>query len=285
MPRNHWCEYGLDTGMFSVHQMHPETALRLALGAALGGLAKQGRSLQSVITEYRTGLVVMGTGIDYAGNLTFFSAPSLVTHATVGLRDDGKLLAFRVQHSAGDEDAITVRIDLRPVKLSGGPALDAVPEPVDREVRALFDPDEIVPTSALPTRGLEAETRRWVAGAEKVGEGSQSFFIGRSDCEFAEQWYFARLPSIVASAREQLLLDGATHFSASVDRPLTAFRGEFFRPMFFGDRGKVEVEAHRKGDQVFFVYRVVGTPVPGAVAGADAGGGSRPLCALAVETF
>jgi acyl-CoA thioesterase FadM len=267
--------------MFSVHQMHPETALRLSLGAALGGLAKQERSLQNMITKHGTGLVVMGTSIDYMRELTFFSAPFVVTETTVGRRDDGKLLVFRAQHSAGGGEAVAVQIRLRPVKLSGGPALDALPAPVNHDVGALFDSDEIVPRSALPTRYLEAEARRWTAGAEKIGEGGRPFFIGRDDCEFAEQWFFARLPSIVATAREQLLLDGADYLSASAGRPLSAFHGEFFRPMFFGDRGKIETEAYRKGDQTVAVHRVRGAPVPGS-EGAD---GNRPLCALAVEIF
>ena len=50
MPRVHQGEFGLDTGMFSVHQMHPEIALRLGGSLALGGLARQGLSLQSMIT-------------------------------------------------------------------------------------------------------------------------------------------------------------------------------------------------------------------------------------------
>jgi hypothetical protein len=117
-------------------------------------------------------------------------------------------------------------------------------------------------------------------------------FVGRGDCEFAEQWFFARLPSIVASAREHLLFDGASDLAASADRPLAAFQAEFFRPMFFGDRGTIEVAAHRKDDRIVVVHRIRGMPIPGADRAAvtddrtETGGqGEGPLCALAVEIF
>src|SRR4051794_9247497 len=98
MPRLHQCETGLDTGMFSVHQLHPETALRLALGAALGGLGEQRRSLQSMITEHDTALVVARVTVEYLRELTFFSASSVVSDARVSLRDDGAFLLFDVDH-------------------------------------------------------------------------------------------------------------------------------------------------------------------------------------------
>jgi acyl-CoA thioesterase FadM len=271
--------------MFSVHQMHPETALRLALGATLGGLAKQQRSLQSMIQKYGTGIVVMGTSVEYLRELTFFSAPSISTDASVALRDDAKLITFQARHYVGDEEAIAVRIGLRPVHLTGGEAMDAVPAPAGREVRALFDADEVVPRSAMPSRRLDAGTQWAAAGTEKTGEDSRPLFIGRSDCEFAEQWFFARLPSIVASAREQLLFDGAAHLSAlsalsaSVARPLSTFQAEFFRPMFFGDRGTIETRCYQQGDRAVFVHRVLGAPIPGAHES------TPPLCALAIETF
>jgi hypothetical protein len=272
--------------MFSVHQMHPEAALRLALGATLGGLARQDRSLQSMIQEHRTGLVVMGTGVEYLRESSFFSGPFVGSEAGVALRDDGKLMVFRVRHSAAGEDAIAVQIFLRPIELTGGPALDALPAPVNGAVRAMFDPDEIVPKDALPTRRLGADVRRWTAGAEKIGGGRRPVFLGRGDCEFAEQWFFARLPSIVASAREHLLFDGVSGLAASADKPLAAFHGEFFRPMFFGDRGTIEVEAHRKDDRIVVVHRVLGTPIPGAGHAAETEGGTGGrLCALAVEIF
>ena len=279
MPRLHQSEIGLDTGMFSVHQMHPEVALRLGISVGLGGLGRQGRGLQSMITSHGTALVVVSTEVDYLRPLTFFSATSIVTDSHISLRDDGKLLTFHVRHSVGGEDAIAVRFATRPVAVSGGPALDAVPGPVDSQVRALFAPDEIVPKRAAPTRYLKAQVQRWVMDAEQVGEGTQPLLIGRNDCELADQWLYARLPSLVATAREQLLFDGAADLSVCLSRPITRFQGEFFRPMYFGDHGRIEVKLYRRGEQTFAVHRVLGERPPG---GSDE---ERPLCALAVETF
>jgi hypothetical protein len=279
MPRVHRSESGLETGAFSPHQMHPETALRLALGVTLGGLGTQGRSLQTMISKYHTALVITGARIEYTRDLSFLPDPSVRSEAEVGLREDGNLLLFHVRHLAGGGPAVLVDLTLRPIALTGGPALDAVPAPVPTEVREMFDPDEIVPKSAAPTRRLQAATRRLVADAERVYEGEHPLFIGRTDCEFADQWLAARLPSLVASAREDLLFAGAGDLAVCVQRPVATFEAEFYRPMFFGDRGRIQISAYRTGERTSVVHRVLGPPVPG---GEEA---DRPLCALAVEVF
>ena len=272
---------GLDTGMFSVHQMHPEAALRLGGSTALGGLAERGRSLQSLVTEHGTGLVILSAEVDYRDELTFFTAPFVRTEATVGLRDDGRLVEFRMRHLAGAAaaEAIDIRVTARPIALSGGPALDATATAVPPAVRALFGPEELLPRAGLPTRRLAAEVDRRTAGAEPLGGGQRPFFVGRSDCELADQWLYARLPSLVGAAREQLLLDGVAGLADTGRRPLVRFAAEYRRPMYFGDRGTVEVAAWRAGGQTVVVHRVHGAGVPGADP-AD-----RPLCALALEVF
>jgi acyl-CoA thioesterase FadM len=274
--------YALDTGMFSVHQMHPEAALRLGGSVALGGLAERGRSLQSLVTEHGTGLVIMSAEVDYRQELTFFTAPFIRTEATVTLREDGRLLLFRMRHLTGDDgdrEAIALRVTARPIALTGGPALDAAAAELAAPVRALFGPEEITPRAALPTRRLQAAIDGWVAAAEPLGGGSRPFFLGRGDCELADQWLYARLPSLVGAAREQLLLDGAAGLAATARQPLAAFHGEFHRPLYFGDRGTVDMAAYRAGERTVVVHEVRGAPRPGAA------GGSRPLCALALEVF
>ena len=277
--RLHHTESGLDTGMFSVHQMHPEVALRLAGACALGGLAEQGRSLQSMITEHGMGLVIMKVAIDYPHPLTFFSAPAVTSEASARLRQDGKLFVFDIRHRLGTTDAIVTRICARPIKLTGGAALDAVPAPADDRIRALFTADEIVPDEAVPTRELQAMLDSRTAGAEPIGAGATPVTIGRADCEFADQWWYGRLPSLVASAREQLALAQGGPLATSLSKPLVAFRSEYFRPMYFGDHGRIETTAYRRGEETFFTHRVLGAETPGGKTG------DRPLSALAFEQF
>lgn len=275
----HRTEFGLDTGMFSVHQMHPEIALRLGGSAALAGLARRRCSLQSMITDHHTAVVVMWCEVRYPRPLTFFSAPTVSTAATVRLREDGKLLLFEMAHSVDGHEAVCTRVGVRPVRLTGGPALDATPGPVDEAVRSLFASDDLVPADVAPTRYLQAEIDRWTAGAERIAEGRRPLFIARNDAELADQWLYSRLPSFVATAREDLLFEGASELAVALQRPIVSFQGEYYRPMYLGDRGVVEVRAYRAGERTVFVHRVLGALVPGADAG------TRPLCAQAVEVF
>lgn len=270
--------FGLDTGMFSVHQLHPEMALRYA-GSAAARPVTQGMSLQNLITEHGTSLVVVSNEVTYLRPLTFFSAPSLLSAANVRVRADGRLVIFDIRHWVSGEDAVVVRVVTRPVTLSGGPALDAVPGTVGERVMALFAPDEIVPTHELPSRSLRRLISEATAGAEELGGGAVPVFIGRTDCELADQWLHARLPSLVGSAREQLMLDGESGLTECVKKPIARYHGEFFRPMYFGDQGVVQVTAYRKGTTVYAVHRVLGALPPGATED------QRPLCALALETF
>jgi hypothetical protein len=277
VPRSHRVTFGLETCMFSAHQMHPETALRLAASAAMEALARQEMSLQSMIMRHGLGLVIASANVEYEGALTFFSATSIVTDVQVGLRDDGKLLLFRGRHSVPDGQGIRLAVWARPVKLSGGAALDATPATIEGDLRARVAPDEI--ESNVRSRILGSQVKAWTDGAEELGSGEHPFFIGRSDCELADQWQFVRLASHVANAREQLAFGGARELSVGMKKPLQRFHGEYYRPMFLGDSGRIQLKAFRKEDRTYFVYRVLGPLVPG---GAE---DRRPLCALAVEVF
>ncbi len=270
-------EFDLDTGMFSVHQLHPEVAIRYACNTAW--LALRGRNLQTLITEHRTSLVVVSNEVTYQGPLTFFSAPSITSEAAVHLRDDGRLLVFDVQHRANGRDVVSVRVRTRPVALSGGPALDATPTAVDDRIRALFTEDEIVRASSAPARALRRLVARIAAESEELGGGEVPVFIGRNDCELADQWLHARLPSLVATAREWLLLNGGADLAACVKNPISKFHGEFLRPMYFGDEGRIRTTAYRDGETVHAVHEVRGALPP------DVPEDQRPLCALALETF
>lgn len=270
-------EYDLDTGMFSAHQLHPEAAIRYACNTAW--LTLRGRGLHAMITKHHTGLVVVGNEVNYLRPLTFFTTSHLNSVGTVRLRDDGRLVVFDIQHRVGDQDAVAVRVTTRPVKLSGGPAMDAAPAAADEGVRALFDPAEIVPTDTVPSRHLQRMVEAVTAGAEQIASGAAPVFIGRNDCELADQWLHARLPALVATAREQLLMTGVSGLAACVERPITRYHGEFFRPMYFGDQGVVRVTAYRREGTVYAVYQVLGSLPPGAAED------QRRLSALALEVF
>lgn len=270
--------FGLDTGMFSVHQLHPEVALRYA-GSAAARPADQGMSLRELIAEHHTSLVVVSNEVSYLSPLTFFSAPSLRSESRIRLRADGRLVVFDTRHWGNREDAVAVRLVTRPVRLSGGPALDAVPTMVDERIRALFAPDAVLPTDALPSRSLRRRIAEVTADAEELGSGEVPLFIGRNDCELADQWLHARLPSLVASARERLMLGGQSGLAECGTKPIAKFHGEFFRPMYFGDQGVVQVTVYRTGAAVHAVHRVLGALPPGVAEE------RRPLSALALETF
>jgi hypothetical protein len=277
VPRVHRVTFGLETCMFSPFQMHGESALRLAASAAMATLAQHEMSLQSMIHKHGLGLVILSADVEYDAKLTFFSAPVIVTDARVTLRDDGKVLLFRVQHSVAGDKGVSIFVKARPIKLSGGAALDAEPAAVDSELRSRFAADEI--ETNVPTRTLQAQIDTWIQDAEKLGGGEHPLFIGRHDCELADQWQFVRLPALAATAREQLAFSGARHLAVGMKKPLQSFRGEYFKPMFLGDRGRIDIQAFKKQDRTYVIYRVLGALVPGAAEE------SRPVCALAAEVF
>jgi hypothetical protein len=277
MPRIHRTSFGLETCMFSAHQMHGEAALHLGASAAMGALAAQDMSLQSMIMGHGLAVVIVGAEIDYEDHLNFFSAPTILADSWVSLRDDGKVLLFYCRLSVSGDKGILISVRARPLRLSGGAALDAAPGAIDGALRARFLPDELV--KDVPTRYLQAQIDSWLPEAERIDGGDHPLVIGRCDCELADQWQFARLPSLVAAAREQIAFSKGGELRVGLQKPLKKFRGEWFRPMYFGDRGRIEFEVFRRSEETLFVYRVFGASVMGA------GEDKRQLCAIAVETF
>ena len=267
-------EYPLETCMFSTHQLHTEEALRIAVQTVTGHLADRGISLQGMIREHKTGLVVIHSEVTWERRFHFFTDTGMMSESQMRLRDDGKVLQFLTRISAGGEHRVTANFAVRPIRLSGGDALDAAPAQIEGVVRDNFTDDEIDPS--LHSRVLESQVEQWSAEAEDLGEASATFHIRRSDCEFADQWKFHRLPALISHARESLDLSKGKELAYGLSKPVRRFRSEWWRPMYLRDRGRVDVRVIRYREQVHFVYRVVVVGHPG--------GKERP-CAMAIESY
>lgn len=236
--------------MFSAHQLHTEEILRLAVQTSTGQLAARGISLQSAVLEHGTGLVVINSDITWERKFNFFTATSMVVDSEMRLRDDGQILHCICPISAAGKRRIDAKFSVRPVRLSGSDALDAAPARFEGPLRGNYTDDEI--DASMHSRTLQTEIDEWIDSAEVLGEHSETFRIRRTDCEFADQWKFTRLPAILSNARDELAYAGSGELSYGLSKPIKRFRSEWWRPMYLGDFGRVELQVVRHEGTVHF---------------------------------
>ncbi len=266
--------YPLETCMFSAHQLHGEEALRIAVQTTTGHLAKRGISLQSMLSEHQIALVVTNAVVTWAEEFDFLTDTTMVVDNEMRLRHDGKLLKFYHWISAAGQRRVSVDFAVRPIRLSGGATLDATPSAFEGALRANFSDQEIDRT--LRARALQRICSQWRADGEVLGQISTPIAIRRSDCEFADQWRFIRLPALVSDARERLGFASSGPPTYGLSRPVKTLRCEWWRPMYLGDTGRVELEVLQHAGEVHFIYQVTAT---------DDGGGKERQCAIAVESY
>ncbi|GAB4510694.1 MAG: hypothetical protein Tsb0020_28130 [Haliangiales bacterium] len=266
--------YPLETCMFSAHQLHGEEALRIAVQTATGHLAERGLSLQSLLSEHQIALVVTNAVVTWVEGFDFLTDTTMVVDNEMRLRHDGKLLKLCTWISAAGQRRVSVDFAVRPIRLSGGASLDATPSAFKGELRENFSDQEIDRT--LRARALQRIYSQWRAEAEVLGQISASITIRRSDCEFADQWRFIRLPALVSDARERLGFANGGALAYGLSRPVKTLRCEWWRPMYLGDAGRVDLEVLQHAGEVHFIYQVTAT---------DDGGGRERQCAIAVESY
>ncbi len=267
-------EYPLETCMFSVHQIHAEEILRLSVQTCSGHFAARNMSLQWGLTEHSIGVVIIKADITWQEEFTFLSATSLHIDHEMRLKADGKVAESRSRIFAGGRECVHSFFQIQPIRLSGGAAMDATPTVFEGAVRDMWQDTEV--TTELPSRGVAREVSRLFAKGEVLGEVIETFKIRRSDCEFADQWKFIRLPSLLSAAREELAFSQSGELAMGLSHPMKNFRSEWWHPMFLGDIGHIHLRVVRYKGEVKYAYRV---------STIEESSKKRRLCAFAIESY
>jgi hypothetical protein len=263
-----------DTAHFSPQQIQARAILALAFNGLSRWLREHLVSFPRLISEHRTSVVILGAGITYEAPCRFFDGDSLTGRATLVLRRQATRAELRVELDGPLGRAATARILLCPVHIDDPQSLAATPGPFPSHLVECFRPDEIDPASpARPLLALQEEIAR--AGAA-LATGRHDFVVYRHLCEVADQWAFFEVPGLIGASRERLALGRASDIPLlrrALGAPLQRLELELQRPYFWFQSGAVETAAHRLGDRLVLVHRLV----------SDVPGGEQH--GLAIETF
>lgn len=266
----------LDTCMFSPLQLQPTAALRLAMNAGTETLSQKVMELALLHRKHRLSVVVTGSRIKYIKPFTYFSADFIQVDSSLALLREGTLLRSVNQLKVGHDTVVEAEFINRFVKMSGGPALDAAPAALPREL--WFEPDDMADVPAQ--RKLKAQVALIRQDSEKLGSAQYSFRLSRDECELADQWQWVMLPSFVSRNRESMIFDsGDKRLSVGLRHPIARWESEWFRPLFLGNEAQVTTDAHIKDGMLFFLHSVE-EKLP-----FDDQQDKTRLCAVAVEHF
>jgi acyl-CoA thioesterase FadM len=254
MPRTCELVVSCDTGMFSPVQLHTVSLLRLGFWAATRWMQLHAVSHRRLIREHQAAVVMWDAHLEYRAPLTFFDADELNARAALRVRSRGAQLEGEVDFTAGAALVAKLRYIATPLGLSDDPSLAGTPARLPAEILALFRPDETEPGAGV-SRLPEQIERIEQAGAT-IATATTPFFVGREQCEMADQWFWPEAAALCARGRARAALAGDRRARSGLRSPLRSIHLIYRRPFFLLDAGRIETAIHQLGDSVAFVHRL-----------------------------
>ena len=277
MARRHRITIPLEPCHFSPTQFQAASVLRFGMMGLAATIRQQVIAWPVLKKEHHRTVVISSVKIDYLQPFGFFSASEISLDSGLIARRSGKFLALDCRVHTPESDVVRLAMLTRPVRLSGSDVFDAAPADLDEPWLGRFAPDERDDSPMVRT--LPARIEEITSQGTLVGDGKSSFFVSRTDCEFADQWQNVRLPDWFAAGREQLILRQPDQIlTTGLREPMTCFMAEFRRPMYFGDEGALRTRVYQHGKALAFVHELfVKRP---SISEADS-----PMCATGIEEF
>ena len=262
MARSTTFEVPTDTSLFSPMQLQPRAACTLAMSGWARWLREHWVPFPRLIEDHKLGVVIAGLEVEYLRPFAFFDSDSVVATTAVTVRSNGRLLFVLARLSPPEGlDVAHVRGVLRPVTITDGVILSAVPTDLDAETLARFREDEMV--SEAPGRRLQTAVGELEAGGPPLAVTSRTFRLHRNLCETADQWSAIALSDVTTEVREDLAAARSADvpaLAASLTEPMRSMKMEFRRPAFFLDEFTVECSAYAGRDAIAFVHRFCSVP-------------------------
>lgn len=251
-------EIPVDTSMFTPLQFQPRSVFGLAMTGWARWMREHWVPFPRLIKEHGLGVVIAGLDLRYLRPFTFFDADAVDAEVALAVRERGDLLFLdlRVAPSEGGRDVARVTAVLRPVRISDGLVLSAIPTNLDRDVVAGFEEDEILSTA--PPR-LDSMVSELEGGDRPVAACSRTFTLHRHLCEAADQWSGIALPDLTTEVRENLIWGpgaGVPGLTAALVQPMRRIAIEFRRPAFFLDEIIAECRAYVRDDALVILHRL-----------------------------
>lgn len=271
MPRAISFEVPVDTSLFNPLQIQPRAALSLSFTALTHWLRAHLVAFPRLLGEWHSGVVFLGFDLQYEAKLGFFDLEMLPVTAEMKALRKSWLLGLEANIGPEERPAARVSLLMHPVR---------VVEPISLAAEAAAWPDELIARfrddewADKPPRVVPGEVARIEAWGKPRAEVSRRFVVHRHLCEVADQWFFAEIPRLLDTTREELALsEDSTIRQRLLGQPLRRLVAELYRPYYWLHDGELRSSVHGHGDELVVIHRLQSLqPV-------------REACGIAIEYF
>lgn len=249
----------IDPTLFSPIQFHPHALLEFGVNDVCAWFIKYlGVSIARQLKDYQQSMVVVGCEINYARPFQFFDAAEFTAILDkVRLRQSNTVLEFFHVFAAQEEVFARVILHWKLLRLDGAAALSAVSGHMHESLLVRFKEEEI--DSSPIQRKLLTYVSEVECSSPVCVEDSLDITLHRHQCEVADQWTFFQLTSLVAQARECLVMSKAAaqyRMSKVLGVPLKQVAMELSCPVYLFELMRVHTKLYKWQGQWVFIHRI-----------------------------
>lgn len=244
--------------LFNPIQCHPRELLQQALSCWVGWMRDNICSLQNMVTEHKSSVVVAGARLEYTDDLFFPDWDTIDVQTTSYLHRKGILIEGRTRFHAGTSAFANVTIFFRPVSIGDEESASAKSSQLLPALQKMFLANEFL------EKNDKRQARLLMTNIQEKGTliatGKRPFRLYRYAMDFADQWAFMESYAFVSAAREEIILAESSEGNAllnGLSGRLKKFFIDLKKPYFLFDHGLVSSEAYTYDGNLFFIHELL----------------------------
>jgi hypothetical protein len=244
--------------LFTPLQIHARELLRFGTVSWVGWMRDHTISLQRMIEEHSSAVVVAGASLTYKAKRLFHDGDTIEIDTTSTVHRKGMLIEGTSRFLSLGKEFASMKIYFRPVAIGDENSAAARPSNLKPELKALFSEKEIHPES-YPRRVKDLLPEITSDGVQLAAR-KHPFKLYRYAMDFADQWAFMESSAFASASREAMAQEDAGLHERLLDgltQPVEEFHVDLQKPYFVLDHGIVDTTAHLYDGSVYFVHRLL----------------------------
>ncbi len=244
-----------DTSLFDSMQLHTRTVLTAFMRCWAKWTHEHLIPFPRMLRELNFGVVVARASIRYERPFSLFTADQFEIRGALQVMQRRHVLVGDVRFMNGEERFVRSEIVLRPVAMSDGGSLAALPTQVNGPIIQMFKSDEV--SDKVPSRPVRKALGE-LGSATPVAEVVRPIRVHRHDSEAADQWSYIEIGAQAATAREAMVLEAngesRSLLQPGLSTPTRAIDLEITRPLFLFDQAHIRTRAYHRPSGLTFVH-------------------------------
>jgi hypothetical protein len=241
---------------FTPLQVHCRELLQLGVTGWVGWMHANTISIQKMIAEYSSSVVVAGCSLEYTNSCLFHEADLIRTESTSRVLKKGILIEGNSTFYLGEKQFAAFKIYFRPVLIGDHNSAAAKSGSLLTNIQERFTQQER--QEILPDRYIKQHLSIIESDGKLLGTHELPIQLHRHAMDFADQWAFMESAAYCAASREQMAIkdNAAEILIKGLSDPLKAYHLDLKKPYFLLDNGLVITRAYQRGNELYFVHRL-----------------------------